>query len=181
MKNIDNQHEDAEGVYGGDGYVPSEFTYELPAAPEAVVAYRQEQYLLATSQDYGSAVGSVDTITFTITGEQMVDLASLKLVADCVVENLPNTNATGNDEETKYLNMWDRSTSEDQFEHVEAVAAGVGGNPPAVPAQTFSRTGEELRGKQNVLMSSSMSWFTELVVESRGGEIIERIDDAATL
>lgn len=176
MKNIDNQHEDAEGVYAGDGYVPSEFTYELPAAPEAVVAYRQEQYLLATSQDYGSAVGSVDTITFTITGEQMVDLASLKLVADCVVENLPNTNATGNDEETKYLNMWDRSTSEDNFEHIPGAAG-----PPAVPAYTRSRTGEELRGKQNVLMSSSMSWFTELVVESRGGEIIERIDDAATL
>lgn len=152
----------------GDGYVPPEFTYELTPAPEAVVAFRQEQYLLGNVSKYSNqgGPGQSNELVFTLTGDQMVDLGSLKLIVDATVSNLPDhTRST-----LPYINRWNAYEIADPSALAEDVRF-----------VNFTSAAREGRGVWNMHMASSMSWFKTLEVKTRAGESIELIQDAVTL
>jgi len=160
-----------------DGYVPTEFTYELSPAPEAVVAFRQEQYLLGNVSKYSNqgAAGQSNEMVFTLTGDQMVDLSSIKLVVDATVYNLPSYQHTDlGDDSTVFMNRWDAYQG-------AVAAAGQAAADINNVGNMFGSSYRELKGKYNIQMASSMSWFKTLEVKTRAGESIELIQDAVTL
>lgn len=59
-------------------YIPSELTYEAAAAPEAVVVSRSEAFLTSPTPTHDS---SANVIRFHLTGNQMLDLASVRMYA----------------------------------------------------------------------------------------------------
>lgn len=152
----------------GDGYVPPEFTYELTPAPEAVVAFRQEQYLLGNVSKYSNqgGPGQSNELVFTLTGDQMVDLSSIKLIVDATVSNLPTYTRSN----PAYINRWNAFEIADPSAMDEADMFG-----------QWTAASREGRGTWNIHMASSMSWFRSLEVKTRAGESIELIQDAVTL
>lgn len=61
-------------------YVPPELEYEMPPQPEPVVVSRSEAYLTTPSTSYDTDSNKI--LRFSITGDQMLDLSSIRIYAD---------------------------------------------------------------------------------------------------